>query len=135
LIQNLSSLDPSEKYWTCGKIPSRSVPLRPSPLFKPETLLLTIGSEKAFYDGDLPADDAVHQLYRNGVLITRIQRAFSLGMFGESKRRKLVPTRWSITAVDSNLSLKLMARVRHHPLIDEFPFTRTPIWTISTLDF
>ncbi|TMI26316.1 hypothetical protein E6H30_03845 [Candidatus Bathyarchaeota archaeon] len=76
--------------------------------------------EKAFYDGELPADDAVLQLYRNGVLVTRIQRAFSLGMFGESKRRKLVPTRWSITAVDSNLSLKLMTRVRHHPPIDEF---------------
>src|SRR5882762_8669055 len=71
--------------------------------------------EKAFYDGDLGADDAVLQLYRSGVLITRIQRAFSLGMFGESKRRKLVPTRWSITAVDSNLSLQLMARVRHYP--------------------
>ncbi len=76
--------------------------------------------EKAFYDGDLPADDAVLQLYRNGVLVTRIQRAFSLGMFGESKRRKLVPTRWSITAVDSNLSLKLMSRVKRHPLIDEY---------------
>src|SRR5207245_10064286 len=76
--------------------------------------------EKPFYDGDLPADDAVLQLYRNGVLVTRIQRAFSLGMFGESKRRKLVPTRWSITTVDSNLSLKLMSRVRHHPLIDEY---------------
>src|SRR3989475_8810271 len=44
---------------------------------------------KAFYDRDLPADDAVLQLYRHGVLVTRIQRAFSLGMFGESKRRKL----------------------------------------------
>src|SRR6266568_678330 len=76
--------------------------------------------QKAFYDGDLPADDAVLQLYRNGVLVTRIQRAVSLGMFGENKRRKLVPTRWSITAVDSNLSLKLMSRVRHHPLIDEY---------------
>jgi DNA repair protein NreA len=76
--------------------------------------------EKAFYDSDLAADDAVLQLYRNGVLVTRIQRAFSLGMFGEGKRRKLVPTRWSITAVDSNLSLKLMARVRHHAIIDEF---------------
>src|SRR5437667_8871970 len=76
--------------------------------------------EKAFYDGDLPADDAVLQLYRNGVLVTRIQRAFSLGMFGESKRRKLVPTRWSITAVDSHLSIKLMSRVRHHPRIDEY---------------
>jgi hypothetical protein len=76
--------------------------------------------QKAFYDGDLPADDAVLELYKNGVLVTRIQRAFSLGMFGENKRRKLVPTRWSITAVDSNLSLRLMERVRQHPLIDEY---------------
>ncbi len=76
--------------------------------------------EKAFYDRDLLADDAVLQLYRNGVLVTRIQRAFSLGMFGDGERRKLVPTRWSITAVDSNLSLQLMARVRQHPLIGEY---------------
>ena len=76
--------------------------------------------EKAFYDKDLYADDAILQLYGNGVLVTRIQRAFSLGMFGEGKRRKLVPTRWSITAVDSNLSLQLMSRVRHHPVLDEF---------------
>lgn len=76
--------------------------------------------EKAFYDRDLAADDAVLNLYRNGVLVTRIQRAFSLGMFGENRRRKLVPTRWSITAVDTNLSLQLMSRVRQHPLIDEY---------------
>ncbi len=76
--------------------------------------------EKAFYDGDLPADDAVLQLYTKGVLVTRIQRAFSLGMFGQSKARKLVPTRWSITAVDSNLSLRLMARVKQYPPIDEY---------------
>src|SRR2546428_12759389 len=82
--------------------------------------------EKAFYDGDLPADDAVLQLYRNGVLVTRIQRAFSLGMFGESKRRKLVPTRWSITAADNNLSLKLMARVRQPPHIDAVPAYKYP---------
>jgi len=76
--------------------------------------------EKAFYDRDLRADDAVLQLYRDNVLVTRIQRAFSMGMFGEGKRRKLVPTRWSITAVDSNLSLRLMARVKHNPLIGEY---------------
>src|SRR3989475_11829856 len=76
--------------------------------------------EKAFYDGDLLADDALLQLYRNGVLVTRIQRAFSLGIVGENKRRKLVPTRWSITAVDNNLSLRLMARIRQNPLIDEY---------------
>ncbi len=76
--------------------------------------------EKEYYDNDLLADDAVLQLYKDGVLVTRIQRAFSLGMFGEGKRRKLVPTRWSITAVDSNLGLRLMARLKRHPLIDKF---------------
>jgi DNA repair protein NreA len=76
--------------------------------------------EKAFYDRDLLADDAVLQLYRNNVLVTRIQRAFSLGMFGEGKKRKLVPTRWSVTAVDSNLSLRLMARLKQYSLIDEY---------------
>lgn len=76
--------------------------------------------EKAFYDRDLKADDAVLNLYRNSVLVTRIQRAFSLGMFGEGKRRRLVPTRWSITAVDSNLSLRLMTRVRRYPFINEY---------------
>lgn len=76
--------------------------------------------EKAFYDRDLKANDAVLNLYRNKVLVTRIQRAFSIGMFGEGKKRRLVPTRWSITAVDSNLSIQLMSRVRHHPIIDKY---------------
>src|SRR5437899_10784835 len=67
--------------------------------------------QKAFYDGDLPADDAVLQLYRGGLLVTRIQRSFSLGIFGENKRRKLVPTRWRITAVASNLSLRLQLQL------------------------
>ena len=76
--------------------------------------------ERAFYDRDLRADDAILQLYRNDVLVTRIQRAFSIGMFGEERRRRLVPTRWSITAVDSNLSLRLMARVRQNPMIGKY---------------
>jgi hypothetical protein len=50
--------------------------------------------EKAYYDRDLKAAEAVVELYKSGVLVTRIQRAFSLGMFGEGKRRRLVPTRW-----------------------------------------
>jgi len=91
-------------------------PIAPLTSFKMSSSSADNRIEKAFYDGDLLADDAVLRLYRDGVLVTRIQRAFSLGMFGEDKRRKLVPTRWSITAVDSNLSLRLMARVRQHPL-------------------
>jgi hypothetical protein len=76
--------------------------------------------EQAYYDRDLNAAEASWNLYRNGVLVTRVQRAFSAGMFGRGPRRKLVPTRWSITAVDSTLSLRLMEEVKHCATVDAY---------------
>lgn len=76
--------------------------------------------EKAFYDTDLKARDAVAELYKNSVLISRIQKAFSVGAFGEGKRRRFVPTRWSITAVDSMLGEDLMKITKLAPTIDEY---------------
>ncbi len=76
--------------------------------------------ETAHYDRDLNATEAVADLYSKGVLVTRIQRAFSLGMFGVGPRRRIVPTRWSITAVDSSISLSLLERVKRYPTIDEY---------------
>ncbi len=76
--------------------------------------------QTAYYDRDLDAAGAVDDLYRKGVLVTRIQKAFSLGMFGIGPRRKIVPTRWSITAVDSSVSLGLVEKVKHRPTIDEY---------------
>jgi hypothetical protein len=76
--------------------------------------------EAAYYDRGLKATEAVGELYAKGVLVTRIQKAFSLGMFGGGARRKVVPTRWSITAVDSTISLRLLERVKHNPTIDEY---------------
>ncbi|MGC8812196.1 MAG: Nre family DNA repair protein [Candidatus Aenigmatarchaeota archaeon] len=76
--------------------------------------------EKAYSDTDLKASEAVFWLYEKGVLISRIQRAFSAGLFGVEKNRKLVPTRWSITAVDSTISQKLLEQVKTFPLINEF---------------
>jgi len=76
--------------------------------------------EKAYYDTDLKATDAVHGLYEKGVLITKIQRAFSVGAFGLKQNRRLVPTRWSITAVDSILSKDLMEKIKTFPEINEY---------------
>ena len=76
--------------------------------------------QTAYYDRDLGAAGAVGELYRKGVLVTRIQKAFSLGMFGVGPRRRIVPTRWSITAVDSSISLELIDRVKHYPTIDDY---------------
>jgi hypothetical protein len=76
--------------------------------------------EKAYYDTDLKTAEAVKDLFERGVMVSRIQRAFSVGSFGLKDNRRLVPTRWSITAVDSILSKDLMEKVKTFPEINEF---------------
>ncbi len=76
--------------------------------------------EKAFYDTDLKSADAIFNLYKNGVNISKIQRAFSVGAFGIKKFRRFVPTRWSITAVDSNIGEALLEKTKTYPWINEF---------------
>jgi len=76
--------------------------------------------EKAYYDTDLKARDAVFNLYKKGVNVSKIQRAFSVGAFGVKKYRKFVPTRWSITAVDSTLGETLMKNTKTYPWINDF---------------
>ncbi len=76
--------------------------------------------EKAYGDTDLKAADAVTTLYERGVLVTKIQRAFSVGSFGLKDNRRLVPTRWSITAVDSIVSKDMMAEIKTFPEINEY---------------
>jgi hypothetical protein len=76
--------------------------------------------EKAFYDTDLKSADAIFNLYESGVNISKIQRAFSVGAFGIKKFRRFVPTRWSITAVDSNIGEILMEKTKTYPWINEF---------------
>lgn len=76
--------------------------------------------EKAFYDTDLKANDAIATLYDNEVLFSQIQKAFSVGTFGQKRNRKLVPTRWSITAVDDALGKHLFDEVRYKDLIEKY---------------
>jgi hypothetical protein len=76
--------------------------------------------EKAYYDTDLRATPAIVDLYNRGVTVTKIQKAFSVGAFGVEKNRRLVPTRWSITAVDDTISKSLVAQVKTYPEINEY---------------
>ncbi len=76
--------------------------------------------EKAYYDKDMTAKEAVIELYERGLPISRIQQSLSAGLLGLEKRRKFVPTRWSITAVDDLLSKFLLSKVKEFPLINEF---------------
>ena len=74
--------------------------------------------ERAFYDSDLGAGDAVMKLYNSGINISTIQKCFSIGMFGKS--RKLVPTKWSITATDDIISKNIVKEILDYDILDSF---------------
>ena len=76
--------------------------------------------EKSFYDTDLKARDAVMNLHNKDVPFSAMQKAFSVGAFGLKKNRKLVPTRWSITACDSTIADNLLKEVRHYDIMDSY---------------
>ncbi len=75
--------------------------------------------ERLTSDTDANARIAVGELYGRGVRVSRIQRAFSAGTLGRRGRRKLVPTRWSITAVDDLLGKANLDRIRYLPELSE----------------
>jgi len=72
--------------------------------------------EKMYYDKDLKAQDAVLNLYHSGIEISKIQKCFSIGMLGQ--KRKLVPTKWSITATDDIICKSLTDEILDNSLID-----------------
>ena len=72
--------------------------------------------ERVYYDHDLMAQDAILTLYNKGIEISKIQKCFSVGMLG--KKRKLVPTKWSITATDDIISNSLVSQILDFSLID-----------------
>lgn len=76
--------------------------------------------EKTFYDTDLTAREAVLNLHNKDVPFTAMQKAFSVGAIGTKYKRKLVPTRWSITACDSTLADLFLKEVRKFDILDTY---------------
>ncbi len=73
--------------------------------------------ERVTSDTDLPANQAVVTLFKEGVSEQHLTRLFSVGLLGMGKKRRLVPTEWSITAVDDIVSKRLHREVLDYPEI------------------
>ena len=95
-------------------------PAAPLKTFKASSLSADPRIETAHYDTDLRASDAIMELYRRGVETSSIHRVLSVGMLGLKKNRKLVPTRWSISATDDTISSRLAKKNEANPSIDLF---------------
>ncbi|MHA1681563.1 MAG: Nre family DNA repair protein [Promethearchaeota archaeon] len=78
--------------------------------------------EQVVSDTDLKAGEAMYKyMYTDGHIETsNIQRILSAGLLGIGKARRLVPTRWSITAVDDTISKELIKKIKYYPEIGEY---------------
>jgi len=71
-------------------------------------------------DTDAKALEAITELYKNNVGVNQLHKILSAGMLGVKKNRKLTPTRWSIVAIDSNLSEYFIdEKIKYYPQIQE----------------
>ncbi len=70
--------------------------------------------EKVVGDIDLKAGKALNQLYKKNIDEHYLTRLLSIGTLGVKKQRKLVPTRFAITAVDSNLGNELVKEIKNY---------------------
>ena len=73
--------------------------------------------DKVTSDTDLSAGEACIALQQSGIDVYRITPLFTAGLLG--KRRKIVPTRWAITAVDDSVSTAQKKAVSRCPEVQE----------------
>jgi len=100
-------------------------PAAPLKTFKASSLSADQRIEAAFYDNDLKASDAIVELYLRGVEVSKIHKVLSVGMLGLKKGRRLVPTRWSISATDDIISGRLIKENEsNHPSLELFEVTQ-----------
>lgn len=70
-------------------------------------------------DHHLKAQEGILDLYKHDFDITKINRILSAGLLGIKPQRKLVPTKWSITATDDIISQHLINQIYTYEWIND----------------
>ena len=78
--------------------------------------------EKAVSDGDARVTEVFSELYSKGIEENALSKLLSVGSLGVKKDRRLVPTRWSITATDDQLGKLLLPKVKEYAEMDHQAF-------------
>jgi len=73
-------------------------------------------------DTDLKAREGINLLHSKGFDENKIMRLLSIGLLGQAEERKLVPTRWAITATDDMLGKEHLREVKVFPAINDYLF-------------
>jgi len=75
--------------------------------------------DKVTSDTDLKATEGIMSLFSEGVGQQHVTRLFSVGMLGQKRSRRLVPTEWSITAIDDIIGKRLHKQVLRFDWLSE----------------
>lgn len=75
--------------------------------------------DKAMND-EIKANQAMTTLFDRNFTEYSLNKILSVGVLGLKKNKRLVPTRWSITATDDMLGKHLWKRVREYPWIEDY---------------
>jgi len=70
-------------------------------------------------DYDVKATTALKELYKSNTKVDHLQKLLSIGLLGVKHSRKMVPTRWSITATDDTISKQQLEKIRYFPEINQ----------------
>src|SRR3989344_9365033 len=73
--------------------------------------------EKVLSD-ELKASEGLNKLYKQDFDVYYLIKSFTLGNYGIPIERKLVPTRWGITAVDDQLGKQLIKEIKDFSNLD-----------------
>lgn len=71
-------------------------------------------------DYDVKAITALKEMYKSRISLDQIQKILSVGLLGVKSSRRMVPTRWSITATDDTISSNLLKEIRNFKELEEF---------------
>lgn len=64
-------------------------------------------------DTDAKSVDVINELYNSRTKIDHLQKLLSIGLLGKKAARRMVPTRWSITATDDTISKSHLKKIRY----------------------
>lgn len=96
-------------------------PMGPSGILKDLKIADNISAEKSVEyvtSDEINARDAVCILYASGIDVYALTRLMSAGLLGLKK--KMVPTRWSITTVDNIIGAHLIEKIKEYPLLNKY---------------
>jgi len=68
---------------------------------------------------EIKSSESLNMLYKKGIDEYRLSKILSVGVMGLAKNKKMVPTKWSITATDDTISKELMKKIRTNPELTE----------------